>query len=218
MVSYWKEPQETGELCSNKTFRTDTRLECHVILTCYQTWFSLGIFFNHCKIYIKSSYLIILYDKPYKTWQGLDLASGLQFADPGAKTHAPCGHGSVTGCNCSVHPCWHIAGAQDVCVGWTRAYMTTGKTIDLTKRTFVGKVMSLLSNMLSSCPSISPSLLRLIAIELMMPSNHLILCHPLFLLPSIFPSIRVFSNESALLHQTAKFLSVPSYKNHLKDL
>ena len=120
MVSYWKEPQETGELCSNKTFRTDTRLECHVILTCYQTWFSLGIFFNHCKIYIKSSYLIILYDKPYKTWQGLDLASGLQFADPGAKTHAPCGHGSVTGCNCSVHPCWHIAGAQDVCVGWTR--------------------------------------------------------------------------------------------------
>ena len=36
------------------------------------------------------------------------------------------------------------------------------------------------------------------SIELVMPSNHLILCHPLFLLPSIFPSIRVFSNESAL--------------------
>ena len=35
-------------------------------------------------------------------------------------------------------------------------------------------------------------------IELMMPSNHLIPCHPLLLLPSIFPSIRVFSNESAL--------------------
>ena len=35
-------------------------------------------------------------------------------------------------------------------------------------------------------------------IKLVMPSNHLILCHPLFLLPSIFPSIRVFSNESAL--------------------
>ena len=35
-------------------------------------------------------------------------------------------------------------------------------------------------------------------IELVMPSNHLILCHPLLLLPSIFPSIRVFSNESAL--------------------
>ena len=38
---------------------------------------------------------------------------------------------------------------------------------------------------------------KLMSIESMMPSNHLILCHPLLLLPSIFPSIRVFSNESA---------------------
>ena len=42
------------------------------------------------------------------------------------------------------------------------------------------------------------SLLKLMLIELMMPSNHLILCCPLLLLPSIFPSIRVFSNESVL--------------------
>ena len=42
------------------------------------------------------------------------------------------------------------------------------------------------------------SLPKLMSIESMMPSNHLILCHPLLLLPSIFPSIRVFSNESAL--------------------
>ena len=42
------------------------------------------------------------------------------------------------------------------------------------------------------------SLLKLLSIELVMPSNHLILCHPLLLLPSIFPSIRVFSNESVL--------------------
>ena len=42
------------------------------------------------------------------------------------------------------------------------------------------------------------SLLKLISIESVMPSNHLILCHPLFLLPSIFPSNRVFSNELAL--------------------
>ena len=42
------------------------------------------------------------------------------------------------------------------------------------------------------------SLLRLKSIELVMPSSHLILCGPLLLLPSIFPSIRVFSNESAL--------------------
>ena len=44
----------------------------------------------------------------------------------------------------------------------------------------------------------SQSLCKLISIELVMPSNHLILCHPLLLLPSIFLSIRVFSNESVL--------------------
>ena len=42
------------------------------------------------------------------------------------------------------------------------------------------------------------SLLKLMSIELVMPSNHLILCHPLLLLPSIFASIRVFYSESAL--------------------
>ena len=44
----------------------------------------------------------------------------------------------------------------------------------------------------------SQSLLKLMSIESVMPSNHLILCHPLLLLPSIFPSIGVFSNESVL--------------------
>ena len=44
----------------------------------------------------------------------------------------------------------------------------------------------------------SRSLLQLMSIELVMPSNYLILCHPLLLLPSIFPSIRVFSSESVL--------------------
>ena len=46
--------------------------------------------------------------------------------------------------------------------------------------------------------TVSWSLLKLMSIELVMPSNHLILCCPLLLLPSIFPSIRIFSNESAL--------------------
>ena len=46
--------------------------------------------------------------------------------------------------------------------------------------------------------TMSWSLLRLMSIELVMPSNHLILCHPLLLLPSIFPSIKVFSSESIL--------------------
>ena len=45
------------------------------------------------------------------------------------------------------------------------------------------------------------------SIELVMPSNHLILCHPLLLLPSIFPSIRVFSNESALRMRWPKYWS-----------
>ena len=44
----------------------------------------------------------------------------------------------------------------------------------------------------------SQGLLKLMSIKLVMPSNHLILCHPLLLLPSVFPSIRVFSNESVL--------------------
>ena len=46
--------------------------------------------------------------------------------------------------------------------------------------------------------TISQSLLRLMSIESVMPSYHLILCHPLFLLPSMFPRITVFPNESAL--------------------
>ena len=51
------------------------------------------------------------------------------------------------------------------------------------------------------------SLLKLMSIDLVMPSNYLILCRPLFLLPSIFPSIRVFSNESALCIRWPKYWS-----------
>ena len=51
----------------------------------------------------------------------------------------------------------------------------------------------------------SQSLLKLMSIESVMPSNHLILCHRLLLLPSIFPSIRVFSNESVLLIRWPKY-------------
>ena len=53
----------------------------------------------------------------------------------------------------------------------------------------------------------SQSLLKLLSIELMMPSNYLILCCPLVLLPSIFPSIRVFSNESVLCIRWPKYWS-----------
>ena len=51
------------------------------------------------------------------------------------------------------------------------------------------------------------SLLKLVSIKSVMPSNHLILCHPLFLPPSISPSIRVFSNESVLRIRWPKYWS-----------
>ena len=53
----------------------------------------------------------------------------------------------------------------------------------------------------------SQSLLKLMSIESVMPSNHLILCHPLLLPPSIFPSIRVFSSESVLCIRWPKYWS-----------
>ena len=66
----------------------------------------------------------------------------------------------------------------------------------------------------NSCPhqallsfTISQSLLKLMSIEWVMPSNHFILCRPLILLPSIFPSIRVFSNKSALHTKWPKYWS-----------
>ena len=78
------------------------------------------------------------------------------------------------------------------------------------------------SSIAQSCPIVTPwttacqasmfitnsrSLLKLMSIELVMPSNRLILCHPLLLLPSIFPSITVFSNESALCIRWPKYWS-----------
>ena len=62
-----------------------------------------------------------------------------------------------------------------------------------------------------------PSLLKLMSIELVMPSNYLVFCHPLLLLPSVFASIRVFSNESVLCIRWPKYWSFsfsisPSYE------
>ena len=64
--------------------------------------------------------------------------------------------------------------------------------------------------------TISLSLLKLMSIESVMPPNHLILCHPLLLLPSIFPSIRVFSSESALCVMWPKYwsFSISSSNEH----
>ena len=61
---------------------------------------------------------------------------------------------------------------------------------------------------------VSWSLLKLTSIELVMPSNHLILCHPLLLLPSMCPSIRVFSNESALHIRWPKYWSISIFPSN----
>ena len=62
----------------------------------------------------------------------------------------------------------------------------------------------------------SRSRLKLMSIESMMPSNHLILCHPHLLLPSVFPNIRVFSNELALSIRWPKYWSF-SFSNSLSN-
>ena len=64
---------------------------------------------------------------------------------------------------------------------------------------------------------ISWSLLKLMSFESMMPSNHLILCHPLLLPPSIFPSIRVFSNELVLHIRWSKYWSYFSFSISLSN-
>ena len=75
---------------------------------------------------------------------------------------------------------------------------------DLSSVQFSQSCPTLCNHMGCSMPGLSvhhqlPDLLKLMSTESVMPSNLLILCHPLLLLPSIFPSIRVFSNESVLL-------------------
>ena len=100
--------------------------------------------------------------------------------------------------------------AQHVCkwMCWV-----TWNWIPFTCRLFVLFSRSVVSNFLrphgpqhqaSLSITVSQSLLKLMSIESVMPSNQLILCHPLLLLPSIFPSIRVFSSESALHIRWAK--------------
>ena len=69
-----------------------------------------------------------------------------------------------------------------------------------TPRTVAGQASLSITN--------SRSLLKLMSIKSGMPFNHLILCCPLLLLPSIFPSIRVFYNESVLLHHVTKILEL----------
>ena len=98
-------------------------------------------------------------------------------------------------------------------VHFSYRYIATGKMIALTIQMFVSKVTSFQFSCSVASDSATPwtaahqdsqsitnfwSLPKLMSIESVMPCNHLTLCHPLLLLPSIFPSIQVFSNESVL--------------------
>ena len=96
----------------------------------------------------------------------------------------------------------------------------TGKPDLVEKISMLGKYNSVTQSCLTltttwtharqPCPSPTPSLFKLVSIELVMPSNHLILCHPLLLLPSIFPNIRVSSNDSVLLIWWPKYWRLAS--------
>ena len=98
---------------------------------------------------------------------------------------------------------------------------------------FVNITTTQFSSVTQSCPTLydawtaarqaslsisnSQSLLKLMSIELVMPSNHLILCHPLLLPSSIFPSIRVFSNESVLRTRWPKYWSFSFSISHSSE-
>ena len=94
-----------------------------------------------------------------------------------------------------------------------RQYYTVLITLSSVKFSSVAQLCPTLCNTMNcSMPghlsiTNSQSLPKLMFIELVIPSNHLILCHPLLLLPSIFPSMRVFSNESSLCIRWPKYWS-----------
>ena len=95
----------------------------------------------------------------------------------------------------SLWKCW---------IGWQD---TQFSSIQLLNRTWLSATPWTAECQASLSITSSWSLLKPMSIESMMPSNHLILCHPLLLLPSIFPSMRVFSNESALCIRWPKYWS-----------
>ena len=103
-------------------------------------------------------------------------------------------------------------------------YKITSNTASYSHSPFLGSCSCCCYSVAQSCPNfvtpwtaahqaslsftITRSLLKLMSIKSVMPSNHLVLCHPLLLLPSIFPNIRVFSNkESALCIRWQKYWS-----------
>ena len=92
---------------------------------------------------------------------------------------------------------WRIPGTGSL-VGFRLWGRTELNTTEATQQQQQQQQQQTAAQQASLSFTISQSLLKLIFIESMMPSNYPIICHPFFLLPSIFPSVRVFSNESVL--------------------
>ena len=116
--------------------------------------------------------------RPSSCWRHSDVLSSSPFTLQGALT--PC------------HECTTVQGlAEALSCTWNSSVQSLSR-VQLFETAWTAARQASLSI------TISQSSLKLTSIESVMPSNHLILCHPLLLLPSIFPSIRVFSNESVL--------------------
>ena len=100
---------------------------------------------------------------------------------------------------------WHSA---FFIVQLSHPYMTTGKTLKWSCLIVSNSLRPHeLQHARPPCPSPTSGVHPTMSIVSVMPSNHLILCHPLLLLPSIFPSIRVFSNDSTLCMRWPKYWS-----------
>ena len=115
-------------------------------------------------------------------------------------------YGSMSSSNCCFLTCIQISQEADQVVWYSHLFQNCPRFIDPHALTIcyccsVAKLCPTLAHPMdwsTSRSSVPRSLLRFMSIESVMPSNHLILCPPLLLLPSIFPSIRVFSSELAL--------------------
>ena len=104
-------------------------------------------------------------------------------------------HTHAHGCTSQLPPASHLPATQFSSVQFSRSVMSDS----VTPWTAAHQSSMFITN--------SWSLLKLMSIELVMPSNYLILCHSLLLLPSIIPSTRIFSNESVLRIRWPKYWS-----------
>ena len=116
--------------------------------------------------------------------------------------------------NDSIFIVWNISGASHVKTGSAiyRGFLASFSTVQCSSVQLLSHVWLSVTPWTAACQASlsiinSQSLLKLMSIESVMPSNHLIFCRPLLLPPSIFPSISVFSNESVLRIKWPKYWS-----------